>query len=93
MKPQRPAATASKAAAEIGGGPYAHRRSARARTPQVTAAVSISRGEAMELRNALELVMARGISAWKLDLMYAEVEASITLTLELDVPRNKLSPV
>ena len=63
------------------------------RLPKVSASVSISRGEAMELRNALELVMARGSSAWKLNVAYAEVEASVNLTFELDVPRNKLSPV
>lgn len=62
------------------------------RLPKVSATTSISRTEAVELRNALELVVARGNSAWELNITYAELDASVTLTLELDAPRNKLSP-
>lgn len=61
--------------------------------PKVSASVSISPAEAMELRNALNVVVARGSSAWNVNVAYAEVAASVTLTLRLDVPQNKLSAV
>jgi hypothetical protein len=58
------------------------------RLPRVSAAVSISRAEAIELRDALDLVQAKGRSVWTVDVEWTEIEASVTLMLELEGPRN-----
>jgi hypothetical protein len=60
------------------------------RLPKVYAHVSISRPEAIELRDALDLVQAGGSSGWSVDVEWAEIEAFVTVTLEMDVPRNDL---
>ena len=61
--------------------------------PQVWAHVSIARSEAIELRDALNIVQARGSSGWSVNIEYDEIEAHVTLMLDLDVPRNDLNPV
>lgn len=58
------------------------------RLPEVSAHVSISRTEAIELRDALDLVQASGSSGWSVDVEWAEIEAFVTLMLEMDLPRN-----
>lgn len=58
--------------------------------PKVSAHVSISHTEAIELRDALDLVQASGSSGWSVDVEWAEIEAFVTLMLEMDVPRNDL---
>ena len=63
------------------------------RLPRVSATMSMSRAEAMDLQNALELAVAKGSSAWNMNISYADIEASVTLTLELDAPQNTLSPL
>jgi hypothetical protein len=63
------------------------------RLPEVSAHVSISRTEAIELRDALDLVQAHGSSGWSVDVEWAEIEAFVTLMLEMDVPREDLEPV
>jgi hypothetical protein len=60
------------------------------RLPNVFANVSISRTEAIELRDALDLVQASGSSGWSVDVEWAEIEAFVTLMLEMEVPRNDL---
>lgn len=60
------------------------------RLPKVCAHVSISRTEAIEMRDALDLVQASGSSGWSVDVEWAEIEAFVTLMLEMDVPRNDL---
>ena len=60
------------------------------RLPKVSAHVSISPTEAIELRDALDLVQASGNSGWSVDVEWAEIEAFVTLMLEMDVPRNDL---
>ena len=60
------------------------------RLPEVFAHVSISRKEAIELRDALDLVQASGSSGWSVDVEWAEIEAFVTLMLEMDVPRKDL---
>ena len=60
------------------------------RLPEVFAHVSISRKEAIELRDALDLVQASGSSGWSVDVEWAEIEAFVTLMLEMDVPKNDL---
>jgi hypothetical protein len=63
------------------------------RLPKVSARVSIVRAEAIELRDALDLVLATGSSGWSVNVVYAEIEADVTLMLDLDVPRNNVNPV
>jgi hypothetical protein len=60
------------------------------RLPKVCARVTISRTEAIELRDALDLVQASGSSGWSVDVEWAEIEAFVTLMLEMDVPGNDL---
>ena len=62
------------------------------RLPMVSAYVSISRAEAIELRDALDLVQTSGSSGWSVDVEWAEIEAYVTLMLEMDVPDNNLNP-
>jgi hypothetical protein len=62
------------------------------RLPEVSAHVSISRAEAIELRDALDRAQAAGSSAWSVDVEYADIEAFVTLMLNLDAPQN-LHPV
>lgn len=57
------------------------------RLPRVSASVSISRAEASELRDALELVLEEGRSNWSVSVSWAEVKANVSLTLEMDFPR------
>lgn len=52
--------------------------------PEVTGAIIISRSEATELRDALDLVIAEGSSEWNVKVHYVDVEASVTLAMELD---------
>jgi hypothetical protein len=61
--------------------------------PRVSASVSMSREEAIELREALDLVQAKGSSGWTVNIVWSEIEASITLMMELDVPHNHLNSV
>ena len=61
--------------------------------PSFSAHVSIGRAEAIELRNALDLVQATGSSGWSVNVEYAELEAHVTLMLDLDIPRSNLKPV
>ena len=58
------------------------------RLPEVSAHVLISRNEATELRDALDLVQAGGSSGWIVDVEWAEIEAFVTLVLEMDAPGN-----
>jgi hypothetical protein len=60
------------------------------RLPEVSAHVSISRTEAIELRDALDMAQASGSSRWSVNVEWAEIEASVSLMLEMDVPRNGL---
>lgn len=60
------------------------------RLPEVSADVAISRTEVIELRDALDLVLASGSSGWNVDVEWAEIVAFVTLTLEMDVPRQDL---
>jgi hypothetical protein len=60
------------------------------RLPEVSAHVSISRSEAIELRDALDLVQASGSSDWNVDVEWSEIEAIVTLILEMDVSRDDL---
>jgi hypothetical protein len=55
---------------------------------KVYAHVSISHPEAIELRDALDLVQAGGSSGWSVDVEWAEIEAFVTSRWRLDVPRN-----
>lgn len=55
--------------------------------------MSMSRAEAMDLQNALELAVAKGSTAWNMNISYADIEASVALTLELDAPQNTLRPL
>lgn len=61
--------------------------------PSVSASVLISRTEASDLRDALDLVEARGSSVWSVNVVWSEIEASVTLMLESDAPPNDLTPV
>lgn len=63
------------------------------RLPKVLARVLIAREEAIELRDALDLVQATGSSDWSVNLEYGEIEAVVTLSLDLDVPGNHFNPV
>ena len=54
------------------------------RLPKVSAHVFISRMEAIELRDALDLVQASGSSDWSVDVEWAEIEAFVTLMFDLD---------
>lgn len=63
------------------------------RLPKVAGTVSISRAEAIELREALDLAQAQGTSGWHVEVFYRDIAASVTLTLRLDTPRNRLSSV
>lgn len=54
------------------------------RLPNVSGTITISRSEAAELRDALDLVIAKGSSAWSVTMCYVDVEASVRLTIELD---------
>jgi hypothetical protein len=63
------------------------------RLPEVSAHVSIARSEAIELRDALDRVQAAGTSGWSVNVQYSEIEALVTLMLDLDVPRDNLNPV
>lgn len=56
------------------------------RLPEVSAHVAISRTEATELRDALDQVLASGRSGWNVGVEWAEVEAFLSLMLEMDVP-------
>jgi hypothetical protein len=58
------------------------------RLPRVSASISISRAEASELRDALDLVLKAGRSRWSASVLWAEIEADVTLMLEMDFPRN-----
>jgi hypothetical protein len=60
------------------------------RLPRVSASVSISRAEASELRDALDMVLGEGRSNWSVSVSWAEVKANVTLTLEMDLPRIAL---
>ena len=40
--------------------------------------------------DALDLVQASGNSGWSVDVEWAEIEAFVTLMLEMDVPKNDL---
>ncbi len=59
--------------------------------PKVSAHVSISSTEAIELRDALDLVQTRGSSGWSVNVVWTEIEAHVTLRLEMDGPRNNLT--
>lgn len=63
------------------------------RLPQVLAHVFIARAEARELRDALDVVQASGNSDWSVNVELAEIEAYVTLMLDLDAPRTDLHPV
>lgn len=63
------------------------------RLPEVSVHVSISRPEAIELRDALDRVQAAGSSGWSVDVEYADIEAFVTLMLDLAAPRNHFHPV
>jgi hypothetical protein len=54
--------------------------------PEVSAHVSISRTEAIELRDALDQVLASGRSGWNVGVEWADIDAAVTLMLEMDVP-------
>jgi hypothetical protein len=58
------------------------------RLPRVSASISISRVEASELRDALDLVLKAGRSRWSASVLWAEIEADVTLMLETGFPRN-----
>jgi hypothetical protein len=58
------------------------------RLPRVSASISISRVEASELRDALDLVLKAGRSRWSASVLWAEIEADVTLMLEMGFPRN-----
>lgn len=61
--------------------------------PKVSASVSMSREEAIELRDALDLVQATGSSGWHVDVVWAEIEASVTLMMDLETPRSSLHTI
>lgn len=63
------------------------------RLPRVSAYVSMSREEAVELREALDLAQARGSAGCKVNVVWSEVEASIALQLKLEAPQNHLNTV
>jgi len=54
------------------------------RLPHVSATVSITRAEATELRDALNLVLDAGRSQWAVYASYAEIEAEVNVTLQMD---------
>jgi hypothetical protein len=60
--------------------------------PNVLAHVSIARAEAVELRDALDLVQANGNSHWTVDVEWAGTEGHLTFMLETAVPGNSLNP-
>ena len=49
--------------------------------PMVSAYVSMSRTEAIELPDALDLVHASGSSGWSVDVEWAEIKALVSLML------------
>ena len=51
---------------------------------RVSASVSVSRTEASELRDALDLALAPGSSGWDVCVMWDEYETDVTLMLEMD---------
>ncbi len=61
--------------------------------PEVLTHVSITRAEAVELRDALDLVQAQGSSDWSVHVDWSGIEGHLTLMLELAVPGNSLNPV
>ncbi|HEY3557758.1 MAG TPA: hypothetical protein VGL05_09850 [Kribbella sp.] len=60
------------------------------RLPEVSAHVSISRAEVIELRDALDEVLASGRSGWDVAVEWADIDAFLTVVLEEDLPRNGL---
>lgn len=54
------------------------------RLPKVSGCITISRSEATQLRDALDLVITTGSSTWNANVRYIDIEASVTLTMELD---------
>ena len=63
--------------------------------PKVSAHVSMARAEAIELRDALDLVQARGSSGWSVNVEWSGIEGRVTLTLmlEMDTPGSNPNPV
>jgi hypothetical protein len=61
--------------------------------PKVLAHVSIDRAEAVALRDALDLVQAKGRSDWSVNIDWSGIEGHLTLMLEMAVPGNSLHPV
>lgn len=54
------------------------------RLPEVSAQVTISHAEAIELRDALDRVQAAGTSDWSVNVEVADLDALVTLVLDLD---------
>lgn len=61
--------------------------------PKVLGHVFISRAEAVELRDALDLVQAQGSSDWSVNVDWSGTEGHLTLMLEMPAPGNSLNPV
>lgn len=60
--------------------------------PKVFAHVSIARAEAIELRDALDLVQGKGISDWSVDVEWSGIEGHLTLMLEMVAPGDSINP-
>ena len=60
---------------------------------KASASVLITRSEASELRDALDLVLATGRSGWNVSVTWGENMTEITLALELGGPPTTLNRV
>ena len=60
--------------------------------PTVLAHVSVARTEAAGLRDALDLVQAKGNSDWSVNVEWSGIEAHLTLKLDIAVPANSPDP-
>lgn len=61
--------------------------------PEALAHVFVSRAEAVELRDALDLVQAQGSSDWSVNVDWSGMEGHLTLMLEMAVPGNSANSV
>lgn len=65
----------------------------RQKLPTVVAHASLTRTEAVALRDALDLAQAEGNSDWGVNVEWSGIEGHSTLMLALAGPGNTLHPI